>query len=378
MSGALRGLGRFLAGLARAQHRDRIMLHAGALAYTTLLSLVPILTVLVVTAARVEPERAELLVDAIAAVLPFSPDQVRDTLAEFVQRTASLGWIAVTVSFLVTLNTFFQIEEVINTIWGVPERRPWRWRFASIAALMVWGPLLLTVLFSSLYWFSSRPYYADFAWLGRPLPAVFAVGALTALYRGVPHTHVAWKAAFVGGLVATFALLVIHVGFQAYLGVAADIGLIYGSLTVVLFFLISLFLFWLAVLLGVEASWVVGHVPPALPSAHADALLALVVAAGVEGSVTRAQAEALLGEAHRLALDHLTASPAILARSGGGYQLTRSAEDITAGEVLARVGLNGDATSSRDDPSIAALARIRAVPRAPAHPWRPTAEPSSA
>ena len=138
MNKTLASLGHFLAELTAAQHRDRLMLHAGALAYTTLLSLVPILTVLVVTAARLDPERAELLVDVFAAVLPFSPGQVLDTLGQFVQRTASLGWIAVTVSFLVTMNTFFQVEEVINTVWGVPQRRPWRWRLASIAAIVAW------------------------------------------------------------------------------------------------------------------------------------------------------------------------------------------------------------------------------------------------
>jgi len=369
-------LGRFLAELVRAQHRDRLALHAGALAYTSLLSVVPILTVLLVTAARLEPSRADLLVRSIASVLPFSPEQVQQTLAEFAQRTAALGWIAVTLSFLATINALFQIEEVINAVWGVPQRRPWRWRIASIAAIMAWGPLLLTTLFSFLYWLSSRPWYTSVSWLGRPLPALFAMAALTAMYRGVPHTHVPWKAAFVGGIVAGLALLAIHVGFQAYLGISTDIGLIYGSLTALLLFLISLFLLWLAVLLGVEASWVVGHRPPPLPQAHAEAVVTLVVNAHLEGSVTLAQAEALLGEAHLPALAHLTASPAFLAKSGGGYQLTRPAGEITAGEVLARVGLGaGGGSTPQEDPSIAALARARIAERSAAMSARPTPEP---
>jgi membrane protein len=372
----LASFGHFLAELTAAQHRDRLMLHAGALAYTTLLSLVPILTVLVVTAARLDPERAELLVDVFAAVLPFSPAQVLDTLGQFVQRTASLGWIAVTVSFLVTMNTFFQVEEVINTVWGVPQRRPWRWRLASIAAIVAWGPILLTVLFSALFWLSSQPWYTLVAPIGRPLPALFAVAALTALYRAIPHTHVPWTAAVAGAAVATVALLAIHLGFQTYLSVATDIGVIYGSLTVVLLFLISLFLFWFAILLGAEATWVVGHVPPPVPQAHADAILALVVAAHVEGSVTLAQAEALLGEAHRPALDHLTSAPAVLSPSGGGFQLARDARELTAGEVLAHVGLNADAAGAADGgrATIADLAQARLAERSSVPTWRPAPE----
>lgn len=255
----LRDLASFLDELVRAQHRDQLLLRAAALAYTTLFSLVPIYTVILVTAARVDPEQAELLVTAISAVLPFSPAQVQATLTQFAQRTASLGWIAVAVSFLVVMNLFYQIEEVINSLWEVPERRNWRWRLASFTALLVWGPLFLLVLFSSLYWLSSRPWYPLVAGVGRPLPAVFAILVLTTLYRWVPHTRVPWRAAWHGSLVATVTLLILHVGFQAYLSFATTLNVIYGSLTFVLLFLVSLFLFWLAVLLGAEASWVSEH-----------------------------------------------------------------------------------------------------------------------
>jgi len=136
---ALRSLAHFVAELVRAQHRDQLLVRAGALAYTTLLSLVPLLTVGLVTVGRLQPERAAVMVQAIATVLPFSPERVQATLATFAQRTAALGWIAVAISVLLTFNAFYQIEEVINDIWGVPKRRLWRWRLASFAMVLLWG-----------------------------------------------------------------------------------------------------------------------------------------------------------------------------------------------------------------------------------------------
>ncbi len=355
MRAALRSFGRFVAELVRAQHRDKLMLHAGALAYTTLLSLVPILTVLLVAAASVDPERGESLVRGIAAVLPFSPEQVQSTLAAFARRTVRLGWLAIAVSFVITLNAFYQIEEVINTVWGVARRRQWRRRLGSFAALMVSGPLLLAVLFSFLYWLSSRPWYPVIAPLGRPLPALFAVAALTALYRWVPNTNVPWRAALAGAGVATFALLTLHVGFQEYLTLAVDVNVIYGSLTFVLFFLVSLFLFWFAVLLGAEASWVVGHAPQAAPQPEVEQVLALLVEVHRRGHVDPERAATLVGEA---TIQRLLEEPAILTRSPEGYQLDRASDAITVAEVLGRLAPIASAQGGKgDEVTLASLAK---------------------
>jgi membrane protein len=353
----LRRLVRFAAELFRAQHRDLLMVHAAALAYTTLLSLVPMLTVLLVSAVGNDPAQFEQLLGAIGYVLPFSSAQVQKTLAQFAQRTAHLGSIAVVVSFFIAINLFYQIEEVINAIWGVPQRRKFRWRVASFVAVLIWGPVLLVVLFSALYWISSRPWYPSVAWLGRPLPAVFAVGVLTLLYRLVPHTKVAWKAALAGAVVATAAMLAIHLGFQAYLAAASRLNVIYGSLTLLLLFLVSLYLFWFAVMLGVEASWVVGHVPTPIPAPLLKTVLGVLLEANRHGFLTHERAHVELGDRARDVLDLLTREPKILLRSRGGFQLARSAEAITVGEIVARVCPTGSPAEVERDATLAILTK---------------------
>jgi len=352
---ALRSLARFVAELVRAQHRDQLLVRAGALAYTTLLSLVPLLTVGLVTVGRVQPERAAVMVQAIATVLPFSPERVQATLATFAQRTAALGWIAVAISVLLTFNAFYQIEEVVNDIWGVPKRRLWRWRLASFAMVLLWGPLLLATLFSGLYWLSSRPWYHVIAPFARPLPAILAAVVLASLYRWVPHTNVTWHAAIIGAVVAALVLTALHVGFQTYFLFAADLNVIYGSLSLLLFFLFSLFLFWLAVLLGAEASWVAGHMRPSAPPTGLEAVLELLLRIHREGSLSTDSVIRTLGHGGNDILASLAARPGILDAEASGWRLARNAEEITLGEVRARTGTAG--SGERDSLTLAALAK---------------------
>jgi len=355
VSQALRVLVRFLAELLRAQHRDQLLVRAGALAYTTLLSLVPLLTVALVTVSRVQPERVAVVVQAIATVLPFSPARVQATLAAFAERTAALGWIAVAISVLLTFNAFYQIEEVINDIWGVPRRRGWQWRLVSFAMVLLWGPLLLTALGSGLYWLSSRQWYPLVAPIGRPLPAILGAVVLAALYRWVPHTRVSWRAAITGAAVGALALTIIHIAFQTYFLLAADLNVIYGSLSLLLFFLFSLLLFWLAVLLGAEASWVVGHaVPPPRPNG-VEALVNLLLVVHREGSLSTDAVVRLLGHSGQDALASLAAAPSILTADISGWRLARSAEAITVGEVRERAGV--EASAGPDSLTLATLAK---------------------
>jgi membrane protein len=333
----LRRAGRFVATLARAQHQDQLFLWSAALAYTTLLSLVPVFTLLLVMAARVEPERAEALLHTLAALLPFSPAAIQQTLAEFAQRTAALGWVAVVVSTLAAVNLIYQGEQVMNQVWRVPNRRKWRWRIVSFLTIVVSGPLLLTAMMSWLYWVSSRSWYPMIAPLGRPLPALITAAVLTVVFRVGPHTRVPWRAATIGALVATGALVVLYYSFQFYVDFAAGLNVIYGSLTVGLFFLISLVLFWFAILLGVEASWVAGHPPYPATRRQAERVLVLLAEALRFGRVEEARVIKVLGKGGERHFEQLLTEPAMVERTPDGYRLARDAQSISLAEVLRRI-----------------------------------------
>lgn len=331
---AVAWLVRYVVALTRAQHRDQLMLRAAALAYSTLVSLVPLLTVALVTVGRVEPERAELVVQALATVLPFSPDQVQGTLTVMAERSMALGWISVAVSAAISIYMFFQIEEVINSIWAVPDRRRWQWRLASFVALLIWGPLLLVLLFSFLFWISAQHWFPAIAPAARPLPTLFAAVALTAVYRWVPHTKVRWRWALAGAGVAALTLTLVHLGFQYYLQLAGRLDVIYGSLSLVILFLLSLYLFWLAVLFGAEAAWVAAFVTTQGPARASPEVLQLLLEVAREGLVTHQRAAHLLGEDATATLAALAREPGLLAPTAEGWRPGKAATSKTFVEAM--------------------------------------------
>jgi membrane protein len=80
---------------------------------------------------------------------------------------------------------------------------------------------------------------------------------LTMVYWLAPHTEVSIGAAAAGGVFATVGLELLRLVFVWYLHVFPDINLIYGSATLAVLFLVTLFAFWQLVMIGAEVSYVV-------------------------------------------------------------------------------------------------------------------------
>ena len=130
----------------------------------------------------------------------------------------------------------------------------------------------------------------------------------------------------------------VHLGFQSYLAFSDELNVVYGSLVLLLFFLVSLFLFWFALLLGAEASWVVGRsAPPRRPGAL-QALIDLLLEIQRAGTLSTDAVVRLLGHTGDDVLARLAAEPAILTGDASGWRLARSAEMITLTELRARAG----------------------------------------
>jgi membrane protein len=218
---------------------------------------------------------------------------------------------------------------------------------------------LLTALFSALYWLSSRPWYKSIALLARPLPSLLAMVVLASLYKWVPHTRVPWRAAWIGATVGGVALTALNIGFQTYYFYAADVNVIYGSLTILLFFLVSLYVFWLAILLGSEASWVVGHSEPPPRPERIDNVVGFFLAIQRGGSLPTARIQELLGDDADELLARMADPPALLTRSRGSWRLARHADEISLAEIRSRAGAP-DANGGKADtptPTLATLAK---------------------
>jgi len=344
---------------------DQRIDHAAALAYVTLLSLVPLLAALAALYRSFFSTHVERIVQIATAALPYSTEQVEATLGEFVRRATTLGGVGLVVFVIIGFRLFILIETTLNEVWGTPARRPVTVRIFSFTMIMFWGPVVMGLGSTALFWLERQSWAPSGSLVVLLLRLAIPFVALTMVYWLAPHTGVHIGAAAVGGLVATIGLQLLRWGFVAYIRLFPNVNFIFGSLAFLVLFLVSLFAFWTIVILGAETSYVAQNLdaltmergdPDALEPEPLEVALAVLTAA-----------YEACDRAESASLDDLVARLALPSR------LVRTAVDTLIGAgLLAVTGRNRERYVTVLDPAkltvgraARRLARRRSLPSGP-------------
>lgn len=231
---------------------------AGSLTFTSMLALVPVMTVIYLGLAYL-PQYASLAVDVESFIfqnfVPNSSAQIQAKLSEFAGRAENLtvfGLISLAVTALMLI---LSIEKQFNAIWRVPTPAWGGKRVALLVGVLTVGPsLVLTGLWISTL-ILSLPLISDVDSLVEaanvlqymPIVCLFLVFGL--LFKTVPNTRVSWSNAALGGMV-TAAIFKCAFSLFAWLSSYFVYDAIYGALAALPAFLIWLFLVWVILLFG--------------------------------------------------------------------------------------------------------------------------------
>lgn len=246
----------------RQSYEDGVFLTASALAFVTVLSLIPLLTAFSFVGARVFSQYPQRSLEVFIQILPYSDKSVEEKMAEFLDQAETIHGLGVVAFFATTLLLFSTVEETLNKIWNVSRRRPLRMRLFSFLLLLFWGPLLVGATFSSLIVLRQNPALKRLiqeSILLNVLPFFAIVVGLTMLYWVVPYTTVRLRNALAGGLLAGILLEMLRQGFGSYVEVFRNVSVVYGSFAFALLFMISLELTWTIILFGSEAAYTAQH-----------------------------------------------------------------------------------------------------------------------
>ncbi len=271
-----RRLARFFGLTLRQSHDDGIFLTASALAFVTILSLIPLLAAFSFVGARVFNQYQQRSLEVFVQVLPYSDQTVTEKLREFLEQAGTIHGYGIIFFFLTTLFAFATIEESLNKIWNVSRRRPVKVRLLSFLLLLFWGPLLIGATFTSLILLRQSPglrVILQSSILFAVLPFVATTVGLTTLYWLVPYTRVQLRNALIGGLLAAILLELLRQGFASYVEFFRNVNIVYGSFAFALLFMMSIELTWTIVLLGAEASYTAQHFPRLARGIHYQAPL---------------------------------------------------------------------------------------------------------
>lgn len=249
----------FLRRAVRKAHSDRLGLVASALAFSSVLSLVPLLALISRFVARAVKQDDGRTLAVLGTLLPYSESTLVTALDSFVAQAEALSGLAM-IGFLVTCaSTFLTVEGAIDKIFRV-ERRKGRilHRLFSFSLVVVWGPLAIAGLVTLLLHLAQNPAFSSYlrrSTLVHWLPPLITLLALTLLLWWVPNRKVRIRNALAGAAVATVALHGLQIGFSAYVRLFTDASrVVYGSFAILFFFMISVQIAWWLILVGCEVT----------------------------------------------------------------------------------------------------------------------------
>jgi membrane protein len=253
-----------LAAFLRAAYlrftEDRCLQVAGSLTYTTLLALVPLLTVALalITAFPVFGAFTSGVDDWLAQnVLPKQvANGITKYLAQFAENAARLTAVGIVFLAITALMTMLTIDRALNQIFRVMRARPISQRLLMYWAVLTLGPILmgLSVSMTSYLVSTSLGLAKGAPILGeallRVVPVLLASVAITLLYLWVPNRRVRTRHAVIGGLIAGILFELMKRGFGLYITRFPTYTAVYGAFAAVPIFLLWLYLSWVVVLLG--------------------------------------------------------------------------------------------------------------------------------
>ena len=242
--------------VVRRFDEERVPQVAASMTFTTLLALVPVLTVMVVIASAFpvfDQWSGEFISFINRTIVPQGADMVFDYINAFRDKATNLTAIGSVMLVVTSLMLIRTIDNAFNRIWRVNSQRPWMMQFLVYWALLTFGPLSLGVGISFMVGSVQESALASSQWMGVLRTAgtlFFATLLLWGLYRFVPNRFVPARHAFIGALVTAFCLETARFLFAWYMGNFDGYRSIYGAFAAVPFFLLWLNLLWTLVLGG--------------------------------------------------------------------------------------------------------------------------------
>ena len=221
---------------------DNVMRLSASLAYATLFSIIPLLSLLVTIGvllnidftnqlyAQLEPIVGSKVIDALQAIM-----ENAETTDSFSFATI----ISIGVTIFGATTVFAEIQSSLNTIWGIKAVPKKSWlkyiinRLLSFSVILAFAfILLITFTITNLItdisnkFITNNPDIAES--LVKTIGMIINIGVTTVIFKILPDAKIKSKDVIIGALVTTVLLLIGQWGISFYIGFA-NIETVYGA-----------------------------------------------------------------------------------------------------------------------------------------------------
>lgn len=232
---------------------------SAALAFTTLLAIVPLVSVIVAVTASLP--FLDMFVGRLDSLLrdnllpAGASGAIAGGIARFSRKAQELTALGIAALGVTAFFMVMTIEHAFNHVWQV-KPRPLLVRLRLyLTAMIVWPFLMGAVVVAVSFAVStSLGLFDEPVWVRqgvlKGLSMVLMALFFSFLYYFVPNADVLRKAAFVGGVFAALAFSAMQKLFEIYLASSLVLSSVYGAFSAIPVFLVWLDLSWAVVLFG--------------------------------------------------------------------------------------------------------------------------------
>jgi membrane protein len=243
----------------RRLREERLPQVAGRLTFTTVLALVPVLTIALAvftTFPLFVTFRRALESYFLRSLIPRGiANTILGYLNQFASqatRLSALGAAALIATAVAMVGT---VDRTFNRIWRVRTGRPLAQRVLTYWAVVTLGPLLIGVSISlTSYLFTATNDMLKVPLLGAMFYTLVSLAltscTFTLLYMVVPNRLVDWRDAACGGVLAALAFELSKRVFAVFIASFPTYTIVYGALAAMPLFLVWIYLGWLITLVG--------------------------------------------------------------------------------------------------------------------------------
>jgi membrane protein len=342
--------------IARRFTDDRCLQIAANLTFTTLLSLVPLITIALTmfSAFPVFDDFSKNTTDFLQSnVMPAGASAViYKYLQQFTESATKLTAMGIVFLVLTAMSMILTIDHAFNLIWRVSRPRPLFKKLVVYWAVLTLAPLLIGASLSLTSWLIglSMGYVKQIPLVGvdvlKILPTLFTTLAFTLLFQLVPNRYVPFMHALIGAVVAAIMFESMNLVFSSYIKHFPTYTLVYGAFAAVPIFLMWIYLSWITILLGavIAASlsyWrkpTLKNLPPVIQMLDALRVLEIMAEGLRVGRVTTfPQLSVRLGIGYdelEIILERLQTANMVRKAEQVGWLLLRDTDNVRATELL--------------------------------------------
>jgi len=345
---------------------------ASSLTFTSLLSLIPLITV-TVTVFAAFPVFTDLMTQIKIFMLTNMVPEVAGKvitvyMTEFSAKAAKLTMLGIAGLTITALLLMHTIDRAFNAIWRVRKPRTLFQRFLTYWTVLTIGPIILGASLSATYYLVSFSlgYVKHIPLLGpttlKLVPVALMSLAFTLLYAAVPNRYVPWKHALAGGVFAGIMFELMKRTFTWYITSFPTYTLVYGAFATFPIFLLWIYFSWLVILLGAVlaaalsywrgSTWQSTRAPGWQFEAALHLLQALAEAqrAGHSANLAWLRRHVDLGlEEMEALLDQLTQANFVRRTEKDAWLLSRAPQDISSADVFRLFVFDAEFKSATED-----------------------------